>query len=86
MAVRVVSLGPFVEACKDHAMLALPVLMLASVAAVVVAAAADAVIDGDAVAAVVCSVAVAVDAVVALVVAPTILRLPPLLSNQRSCH
>ena len=78
---RVVSPEPFVEACKGHATLALPVLLQMSFAAVVN------VLDGVAVEGTVVFVgAVAVDAAVSPVAVPTILLPPPLLSNQRSCH
>ena len=80
---RVVSLEPAEEACKGRATLALLVQLLLHSYAVVDAG--DVAAD-IAVVAVVFVAAVAADAAVSPVVAPTILRHPLLLSNQRSCH
>ena len=68
---RVFSRGPAVEACRGHAMLALPVLLLLNIAVVAVVDAVDAAAD---------------DAVVSRVAAQNSLQPLPPPPSQRSCH
>ena len=73
---RVFSRGPAVEACRGHAMLVLPVLLLLNIAVVAVVDAVDAVAADH----------IFYDAVVSRVAAQNSLQPLPPPPSQRSCH